>query len=100
VVGSLLAMTVNSGCGNCQGAGGGNGHGGRQKKGATKGSKIKVARQSLEFVILCRLVPLKSVNVFKTMNYVNYEFSGERWIAGSDLRVPFGDVDINTICRT
>jgi hypothetical protein len=30
---------------------------------------------------------LKSVNVFKTVNYVNYEFSGERWIAGSDIRV-------------
>jgi hypothetical protein len=30
---------------------------------------------------------LKSVNVSKTVNCANYEFGGERWIAGSDLRV-------------
>ena len=31
----------------------------------------------------------------KTVNYVNYEFSGERWLAGSGFRVTLGDVDIN-----
>ena len=32
----------------------------------------------------------------KTVNCVNYEFSGERWLAGSGFRVTLGDVDINT----
>ncbi len=36
------------------------------------------------------------MNVFKTVNNANCEFSGEHWIAGSDLRVSFGDVDVNT----
>jgi hypothetical protein len=30
----------------------------------------------------------------KTVNYVNYEFCGERWLAGSGIRVTLGDVRV------
>ena len=30
----------------------------------------------------------------KTVNYVNYELSGDRWLAGSGLRITLGDVRV------
>jgi hypothetical protein len=35
-------------------------------------------------------------DVVKTVNYINYELSGEHWLAGSDVRVTWGDLGINT----
>ena len=36
------------------------------------------------------------MNVVKTVNCVNYKFSKERWLAGSDFQVTLGDADINS----
>jgi hypothetical protein len=36
-------------------------------------------------------------DVVKMVNYVNYELSGEHWLAGSDVRVTLGDLRINTL---
>ena len=32
----------------------------------------------------------------KAVDYMNYEFSGERWLAGSDFQVTLDDMDIDT----
>ena len=43
-----------------------------------------------------RVINIEVGKEVKTVNCVNYEFSGERWLAGSGFRVTLGDVDINT----
>jgi hypothetical protein len=67
------------------------------EKGAAMAQKARRKPTAVKalFSILRTSVEVSN-NVVKTVvNYVNYELSGEHWLAGSEVRVTLGGVGIN-----